>query len=187
MDKKIFNIDFNKSGSSSLTKAMEILGFKSLHYKKGNFRLYDIMVQNKKNQRDLLYEMEEYQFFSDFGGSNFYKELDKQYPHSKFILTLRNLNDWINSREKHVKRNQLKSGYKYDFLVIDKAKWAKKREKLMKEYLQYFEERPNDFLIIDICNGEGWEKLCSFLSRSFPKEEFPHLNKSFDQEKKIKK
>ena len=56
-------------------------------------------------------------------------------------------------------------------------------EKFKKGYIRhyntaknYFENRAEDFLIINIIEGEGWEKLCPFLKKKIPNKEFPHLN-----------
>lgn len=40
----------------------------------------------------------------------------------------------------------------------------------------YFAGRPEDLLIMDICAGDGWEKLCPFLGFEIPETPFPHLN-----------
>lgn len=174
---KIFNIGFNKSGSTSLTKAMEILGYRAIHYKHDDVMLVDVIEANIKNGNKLLAGLEQYDFFSDFSGRPFLKELDKQYPGSKFILTIRELNAWLESREKHVKRNQQNPNYKYNFLKVDKDEWKKSRESALLMLKKYFKNREKDFLIIDICAGDRWEKLCSFLSKPLPKEPFPFLNK----------
>ena len=52
---------------------------------------------------------------------------DVQYPGSKFILTLRDLDDWLDSRRRHVERNQrMKEAGEYDgpFLTVDLDTWA---------------------------------------------------------------
>jgi hypothetical protein len=38
----------------------------------------------------------------------------------------------------------------------------------------YFRDRPADCLILRICDGEGWTRLCRFLDRPVPAEAFPH-------------
>ena len=177
---KIFNIDFNKSGSTSLTKAMDILGFRSIHWKYNDKRILDRLNENKKNKKKLLSGIENFDFYSDFRGSSFYKKLDKQYPNSKFIITIRNLDNWLISREKHVKRNQKNPDYKYDFLKIEKKKWVRERKRILNGVKSYFKKRPKDLLIINSCDGEGWEKLCPFLSKKIPKKKFPFLNKTKD-------
>lgn len=171
---KIFNVDFNKSGTTSLSKAMEILGFKALHYTYNGKKIADIIQNNKENNKKLLDGLDDYEFFSDFGGTKFYKELDKQYPCSKFILTIRELNSWLISKERHAKKNP---NYKSGLLKIDKNKWKMDREQKISELKEYFKDRPEDFLIIDIHGGDKWEKLCDFLSKPIPNKPFPFLNK----------
>ena len=38
---------------------------------------------------------------------------------------------------------------------------------------KYFEERKDDLLILNVTEGDGWEKLCYFLGKEIPDEEFP--------------
>ena len=40
--------------------------------------------------------------------------------------------------------------------------------------MEHFKDRPEDLLIIDICSGEGFEKLAPFLDRPLPTQTFPH-------------
>ena len=42
--------------------------------------------------------------------------------------------------------------------------------------LSYFKDRPNDLLVINITEGEGWEKLCPFLSKPIPSTAFPNIH-----------
>jgi hypothetical protein len=44
-----------------------------------------------------------------------------------------------------------------------------------KNVLEYFKNRPDDLLIIDICAGQGWEKLCPFLDKPLPQYPFPEI------------
>ncbi len=41
------------------------------------------------------------------------------------------------------------------------------------EVMRYFQHRPGDLLVIDICSGEGWELLCPFIGALQPKVPFP--------------
>ena len=40
--------------------------------------------------------------------------------------------------------------------------------------MAFFKDRPDDLLVIDICSGEGFERLAPFLDRPVPTEAFPH-------------
>ena len=41
------------------------------------------------------------------------------------------------------------------------------------EVSEYFKDRSQDLLILDICGGEGWDKLAPFLGATIPKVPFP--------------
>jgi hypothetical protein len=41
----------------------------------------------------------------------------------------------------------------------------------------YFRERPDDLLVLNICAGEGWERLCPFLGQDVPGIPFPWANR----------
>ena len=43
------------------------------------------------------------------------------------------------------------------------------------EVIEYFKGRDN-FIIMDVCAGDTWDKLCPFLGVPQPKMEFPHGN-----------
>jgi len=173
---KIFNIAHNKAGTTSLNEALNLLGFKSIHYKIENKRISDIIDSNISLSLPLLNGVENYIGYSDFGGYNYYKNLDIQYPKSKFILTTRSMEEWLYSREKHVRRNLKKKQYKYDFNKINKEKWKANRIERENEIRDYFKNRESDLLIIDIPKGDGWSKLCQFLNKDIPEIEFPKKN-----------
>jgi hypothetical protein len=43
----------------------------------------------------------------------------------------------------------------------------------------YFKERPDDLLVIDMFNGDGWVELCNFLGiEKPPVNAFPHTNRA---------
>ncbi len=113
-----------------------------------------------------------------------YKELDKLYPNSKFILTVRDINSWLDSYEKHIKH---KIADKFEVIVrkkifktirFDEKKMVLAYKKHEKDVLKYFKHRPKDLLIINLSNLDSWKVLCEFLNKEIPNTPFPHLNKS---------
>jgi hypothetical protein len=46
----------------------------------------------------------------------------------------------------------------------------------------YFEGRENDFLIMNITEGDGWESLCKFLDITIPDTEFPFRYKKQERD-----
>jgi hypothetical protein len=113
MSGKIFCIGLNKTGTSTLHKAFEILGLKSVHYidNEGNNNK-EIITSNFLAGNNILKGIDKYEVFSDWDQAPntiaIFKEFDRQYPNSKFIANTRELQSWLDSRESHVKRNQEK-------------------------------------------------------------------------------
>ncbi len=178
MNGKVFNIGLNRAGTTSLTSALGTLGYRAVHHKHRGVRLYDRIVQNIRRGRRLLAGLEdEYDAFSDFAGQNFFAALDRQYPGSKFILTTRELDAWLDSRERKVEKNLRTPGYAYAFRTVDREKWTRERSQYLARLAEFFRGRERDFLVIDIPAGEGWEKLCPFLGRDIPALPFPYMNR----------
>jgi hypothetical protein len=174
---KIFNIGFNRAGSLSLTAALQALGYRSVHYLYDKKRLYDIMLANKKADIPLLTGIENYDAYLDFAGHHFFEILDSQYPGSKFIITSRNLGDWLDSRERIVLQNQADMNYRFHFTTVKRDAWIQERISLLSRTETYFKNRKNDILYLDIPGGDEWEPLCSFLNEEIPNLQFPFLNK----------
>ena len=175
---KVFGIGVAKTGTTSLGQALTILGL--------NHKSYDYELSNnyyvKGEYEPIFREAKKYDSFEDgpWNRGEFYKLLDREFPDSKFILTIRDLQNWIKSHEQHFSahgsrriRSEL---WQYDYDQQKKSKLIRWYEQRTKNVLQYFQNRPEDLLIINICAGEGWEKLCSFLSLPMPTQPFPHAN-----------
>lgn len=167
ISQKIFNPFFLKSGTTSLTKAMQILGFRSIH----NASLEKIIRENNQLNKKLLLGISQFDFYSDFGGRFYYQRLDIQYPKSKFIFTARDLNTWLISVQKHLKKKKMH---------VDREKLKNQYETILNDALFYFQDRPSDYLIMRLDQGDGWCELCNFLQVSIPKVAFPFLNKTRD-------
>lgn len=173
---KIFCIGLGKTGTFSLHKALELLGYRSLHYKFKGKRLLEFFQENQERGRKLLDGLEQYNAFLDFDPARFYKMLDHQYPGSKFIFTVRDLDSWMRSRKMHVWMNRLDPFYKFSFLKINKKEWKDLYHNYSRDVAVYFSERSGQLLTLRICDGEGWEKLCPFLNKAVPKVAFPKKN-----------
>lgn len=174
---RIFNIGLNRAGTTSLTEALNLLGIRAVHHKHDGVRLYDIMRANVQARRPALHGLDGYDAFSDFAGHEFYELLDRQYPYSKFILTTRELESWLDSRERKVARNLARPDYHYAFRTVDRPGWARNRAGYLASLDRYFARRPGDFLVINIPAGEGWDKLCPFLGTPVPDLPFPFRNR----------
>lgn len=175
---KIFCVGLSRTGTTSLTKALSILGYKAEHFDAYLFR-YSEGKLNPKLQYAAKSDA-----LSDTPVARFYQEMDAGYPHAKFILTVREMDKWLESCRKHFwpgrfdhrpDLNQLHRDL-YDATEFDREKFEKGYNKHQEEVLTYFKNRKDDLLILDICGGEGWERLCPFLKKPIPEKAFPKLN-----------
>ena len=137
--------------------------------------------------------MKKYDTGTDSSIANSYKELDKAFPGSKFILTTRNLKGWLRSY-KHMLSNgfqymgdeQIVQLSLYGSVYFNKKKYRKGFFKHHLEAKDYFKDRPKDFLIMDFSKGDGWEKLCKFLDKPIPDIPFPFFNQVYLKDGSLK-
>lgn len=173
----IFNIGLNRAGTTSLAQALELLGIRTLHFRYRQRRLYEIIRENMQAKRPLLAGPDrEYRAFSDFAGQYFFVQLDQCYPGSKFILTTRDLEGWLDSRERKVIKNRTNPSYRHNFLDVDRERWTAEYHALHREAKAFFAGRSESLLVINITAGEGWRPLCDFLGVPVLDVPFPNLN-----------
>lgn len=181
MTNKIFCIGFQKTGTSSLSNALNALG-----YSVGN----SIKVLNRKvNWRapdprpeiveKVLAVVDGVDAIQDSPNAFIYRELDAAHPGAKFILTLRDTDDWLESYRRFFtdRNNPLRRWmYGVDKFSGNKALYRAIYEAQNAEIIAYFADRPNDLLVMNIPKGDGWLKLVTFLGEDALKP-FPHANK----------
>ena len=185
---KIFCIGSNKTGTTSLTKVLKILGYSVCPEEIVFYPFSKYFYDHQKGNFDSLFELvEKYDSFEDrpWNHIDFYKILDVKYPDSKFILTIRNTENWINSYRRWSDKIKLRDMWFYtlvsqvcygnnDFLS-DEDNMRKKYEERNQEIIDYFKES-DKLLILDFENESDWKPICNFLNKPIPSSEFPHLN-----------
>ncbi len=174
---KVFGVGFQRTGTTSLSAALNTLGIKTLQFPK---ELYDDI------DHDVI---REFDGFTDDPVTLLYKELDKRHPESKFIHTIRDEKTWIKSihwllttGKVKFKESFTKYGDEFNMKLFGTTEYDEKLfletyRKYNEEVFNYFSNRSDDFLVIDLTKGEGFEKLCPFLGKPLPDRPFPHRNK----------
>ena len=172
---KIFCIGFQKTGTSSMGRALEALGYRVC----GAVGLKENDLEGRI--RDIAFSrVPEFDGFQDNPWPILYRELDERYPGSRFILTRRNPDAWIGSVVRHfgtAPRPMLEWIYGVAFPVGNEAVFLERYERHNREVLDYFSGRPGDLLIVDIESGDHWPSVSQFLNASAPETSFPHANK----------
>lgn len=181
---KIFCIGLNKTGTTSLHLALGMLGYRGIHYRGPEGDIKDLIWANHLAGRPLLSGLAHYDAFSDWNHphtNHLFKVLDREYPGSRFILTMRDLEDWLASREDHVRRapDRLEMARQRPWSTwwaIDKEAWRREWNEHHEAVRSHFQARPSDLLVMNIPEGQGWERLCPFLGRPIPSAPFPRAN-----------
>jgi hypothetical protein len=173
---KIICVGFQKTGTSSLVEALRILG-----YEVKDNSLRPLIPILKGNFNRILRMITDYDAVADTPWNVIYKELDRQIPGSKFILTVREEEAWYRSVYRHIGilRNPSHEwiyGRGKGLPMDDKENTLRVYRNHNREVIEYFKDRPGDLMVVDFTNGAGWEELCSFLDKGIPERPFPHAN-----------
>jgi len=123
---------------------------------------------------------DKYEAYQDNPWPLLYKELDRRYPKSKFILTIRDESKWIKSAVNHFGSSHTdmrKWIYGIGHPKGNEEIYLERYRKHNEEVLQYFKDRKDDLLIIEWAKGDEWQKLCDFIDEPVPEAAFPHANK----------
>lgn len=174
----IIGVGFQKTGTSTLREALKILGYS---VKDTSSRALIPILTGKWDR--ILKMLQAYDAVEDTPWFMIYKELDKLIPNSKFILTIRDEEDWYKSVSKHI-GNLRKAEHEW---IYGRGKGLPKEDKKNtietyrlhnQEVQEYFKNRKEDLIILDFTKGDDWQKLCKFLNKEIPQEAFPHYNKT---------
>jgi len=172
---KVFCIGWHKTGTTTLGEALLMLGFNVVG---ARLDLADPLMNGDVGL--LMKEAEKYKAFQDVPWAALFRELDQEYPGSKFILTVRDENKWLNSASNHFEDKYYKLHewlYGVGKLRGNEDIYLKRYRKHYKEVDEYFKDRPDDLLVIDWSKEVGWKHLCQFLNKPIPAKSFPYANK----------
>lgn len=189
-DGKVFGIGLSKTGTTSLTKALNILGIRSIHFPHDEVTLREL--QRGEYRLSIL---REYQGVSDTPVAPFFAQLDRAWPGSRFILTVRDKASWLRSVEDHwevilAKRRANDPSFRafcdfinacvYGCIEFNAERFSYAYDTHVRHVQEYFAQRPDDLLVLDICAGRaGWDDLCRFLGTAVPADKpFPHEYRS---------
>lgn len=198
-DPKVFGIGLSRTGTSSLRRALEILGYKkSLHW--------------KRNGKVISWP----EFFyadaaTDISCSVQFETLYYAFEKSKFIYTVRDFDSWEQSIRSHLESKYMRefehpgelrkvrthdsfwerqrNGWQFhnavqgimahEALYAQYDSWEEAYHAFDSRVRRFFRDKPNDkFLEMNITGGDGWGVLCSFLDHDVPNHTFPHINKA---------
>jgi hypothetical protein len=176
MRARIFGIGLSKTGTHSLTRALDVLGRSCVHFPDPGLML-DGRYEEALGDHDAA---------TDVSVAAFYPQLDRAFPGSRFVLTLRDVEAWLDSVEDHRRRRAHETDpacpkaavrqLLYATRGFDRGVFRRAYHEHERSVRAYFADRPDDLLILDLCAEPSWDALCAFLGEPIPGAPFPHLN-----------
>ncbi len=181
--KKVFCIGLPKTGTTSIGKAFELLGYK--HNAKTDCIIgCNSIIQG--NYSYIIQEIKENDFFEDTPYHLIYEWLDTTCE-AKFILTTRlSPETYLESLKNEPDRKKTSILHQYKKLLLFGVHKVDGHEQLIMDTYEkhnsrvrdYFRDRDN-FLELCFEKGDGWPEICGFFNLPVPHTEFPHVNRSF--------
>jgi hypothetical protein len=130
---------------------------------------------------------------ADIPVSCLYQALDRAYPGSKFVLTVREEQAWLRSCKNFwqqriepaarlvpdapkVQYMRAMIKHLYGTFTYEEESFSGAYNRYTAEVRAYFQHRPEDVLFLDICSGQGWKELAPFLGVAIPDVPYPQVN-----------
>ena len=193
MPTRIFGIGLQRTGTSSLHEAFQSMGFDSAHWESAEWARTIWWEMNKWGRSATL---ERSYALCDNPIPQLYQKLDAAYPGSKFILTVRDEDEWLRSVDKfwtyeHNPQRWVWDGdgfshkihsVTYGQATFDADVFRAAYRRHNAEVVAYFSGR-SDLLVLDIKPSTSMDELCRFLGASQTGQKFPHRQGSAELEK----
>jgi hypothetical protein len=184
--KKVFGIGFHKTGTTSLGVALEHLGYQVCHgavplRKALGHRLMMHMLYDG-HLDPIMRLAARYDAFEDNPWFLLYRDLDRHFGGSKFILTIRDESRWLESASRYFGATQSDLRlwiYGVGNPAGHEQRWLERYRRHNEDVKKYFRRRPEDLLVVDWERGDGWTELGTFLGCSIPSSAppFPRVTK----------
>jgi hypothetical protein len=187
---RVFGIGMQRTGTSSLHEAFQLLGFDSGHWKSAEWAGAIWREMNKWGRSRTL-ELD--YALCDNPIPLLYRRLDEAYPGSKFILTVRDEDVWLEScrmfwtYDWNPRRwswdidgfSHKMHGITYGTIDFNEDIFRERYRRHNAEVLEYFKGR-DDLLCIEVNENASMAPLCEFLGVPVVDAPFPHQNKGPD-------
>jgi hypothetical protein len=175
---KIIGVGLNKTGTKTLGACLRHWGFKHISFSVRAFSLF-----KRSDFLGLFKVIRKYDSFEDWPWPLIFREIDGEFPESRFILTLRESPEvWFRSLCNHAKRTgptEFRTHiYGYAMPHHHKSEHIRFYENHNRAVQEFFQGRPEKLLTVCWENGEGWKPLVDFLGLPAPDTPFPHENKN---------
>jgi Sulfotransferase domain/N-terminal domain of galactosyltransferase len=186
---RIFGIGMHKTATTSLHHAFETLGYDSWHWSSAHAAKSIWREMNLRGRSDVI---DAHHAACDLPMPPLFRQLDAGYPGSKFVLTIRDEQKWIETVRRHFdpKFNRWRAGWNQDPFSnrvhsllygqpdFDADIFLARYRRHNREVIEHFRDRPGDLLVMNMDAGAGWAELCGFLNAPVPADPYPFANGS---------
>ena len=193
MTLKVIGSGLGRTGTLSLKRALEQLGFGPCHHMIEVFAHPDTLplwVEAGQGRPDWGAIFGGYQAVVDHPGCNFWRELMDVYPDAKVIHTLRDPERWFESTQATIFSPQsgvavLPEPMREFFAMVTSGFEGRLNDRaFMVEYFKRHTEAvlasaPKERLLVFEAS-QGWEPLCAFLGVPVPETSYPRENSRED-------
>lgn len=183
---KVFCIGFAKTGTTTLKKTLDMLGYRVAGYDQFRGLSKDGVTYEDLAAHGVA-TMEEFDACQDSPWSILYRELDRAFPGSKFIHVIRDRDAWIKSAVGDFSGhpNPMRMVI-YGSLVPEgnEAGWLEAYDRHNREVTEYFANRGEDFLQLKL-EDLDFETVCRFVGEEYTGQKLPKTNTRF--QKRLKK
>jgi len=183
--RKVFGIGLPKTGTTTLGVALRQLGYKHHSY---DMELAAAFVRDG-DATAVLERARRHESFEDWPWHLAFRELDRAFPGSRFILTRRrDTASYVDSMRRHRQRfgqmapttipepSWWSALFPEPYGSFDAEAHAAIYDAHHRAVVDHFRQRPADLLQVCWEEGDDWEQLCAFLKHSVPSRPFPHAN-----------
>ena len=177
-----------KTATKSLNKAFVMLGMQTAHFYGAG--VYGLLFDNaaEATRHSFMFNVNEPKHVDavlDTPVVDFYNEILLSYPRAWVVLTVRKTRSWIKSQQKFYShyaqgcRKWMAPWRRGSNLVYGTE--CPSKEQALKRYVQhnrnvYDSVEPSRLLVMDMPGGDGWDKLCPFLTKAGLTQDCPPTN-----------
>ena len=184
--RKVFNLGFSKTGTTSIEQALQHFGYRVARgHWKYNYCFYLLSLCINDDYDEIIKFTKSFDAFCDGpwgGGTNLYKRLVEEYPDAHFMLSVRDPEKWHKSLvnllsifdrneetalESYAANGMWGSAYWFRN-IFDIETLAGNKDKIIRVYteynsevIQYFKTKEIPLLVMDLSTCDPWTELCN--------------------------
>lgn len=185
---KVFVIGFYKTGTTTLYEALKLLGLRAINGDKpGSYPGADDGETLLRQIEAGDYRLPTFDLFDAFTDNPYFhlwREMYRQFPDAKYILSVRDEQPWIESCARFYRNRRVRPMRVWMFGphanpgadAASRQAWLDAYRAHNAAVREFFASRPGQCMEFDPTRMREWAPLCEFLGRPVPSSPWPHAN-----------